>query len=345
MTTTKLGSAPSAAKLPAPTRTATPVATAAVVKTVATPETAGAPTPVFDAKAPGKHALNPQGEHVPTSADPGSLWGAERRQPNPELRVAMTEFRAMTPQAQKAKIEELKGKQDELSKKMLARIEVLDARYKNVRNVTKAEMLRDLSAQTGAMTPAEKEHLNGLLDKAEGIAKQIEALKAKAATLPDSKTATPAQLAERTALARQIKNARGRLSDATKASTAYVDSLGLRNERLAVNEQKIDPNAPPKESPKSLWGMISAWFSLSTFIGSFTRIFSAPTATDIVKQDVQKAEARLAEEQKFQVRQEEFRRRAEDDTRRRGDADAVDRRAQLLALAQALAGPTPPRAV
>ncbi|MDP3231433.1 MAG: hypothetical protein Q8S33_32495 [Myxococcales bacterium] len=248
----------------------------------------------------------------------------------------MTEFRAMSPEAQKAKIGELKASQDELSKKMLARIEVLDARYKNMRNVTKAEMLRELSAQTEVMTPAESAHLSGLLDKADGIARQIEDLKARAATLPDSKTATPAQLEERTTLARQIKNARSRLSDATKASTTYVDSLGLKNERLAVNEQKIDPSAPPKESPKSLWGMMTEWFSITTFIGAFQRVFSAPTASDIVKGDVMQLEKRLVEDQKVQQRTEEFRRRADDEGQKRADIETNDRRAQLGVLEQAL---------
>lgn len=336
MTTTKLGSAGPASKLPTVARSTTPVSTSAVSKSA---PLHGEAAPGFDAKGAAKpQALNPKGEHVPTSADPGALWGAERRQGHgsPELRAAMTEFRAMSPEAQKAKIGELKTRQDELSKKMLARIETLDARYKNMRNVTKAEMLRELSAQTEVMTPAERGHLDVLLDKADGIARQIEELKAKASTLPDSKTATPAQLEERKTLARQIKNARSRLSDATKACTNYVDSLGLKNERLAVNEQKIDPGAPPKDSPSSLWGMMKEWFSINTFIGAFQRIFSPPTASDIVKADVLQSEQRVVEDQKVQQRAQEFRRRNDDESQKRADIETSDRRAQLAVLAQAL---------
>ncbi|MBL8918343.1 MAG: hypothetical protein JNJ54_05745 [Myxococcaceae bacterium] len=282
MTTTKLGSTPNtASKLPAVSRTTTPPATAAVAKALGVSHEAATTQPVaFDPAAQSKGVLNPGGQPVATTADPGALWGEGRARGNPELRAAMQEFRKLSPDAQKARIEELKTKQDELSKKMLARIEQLDERYKNMRNVTKAEMLRNLAGKTDAMTPTEKQHLDALLNKADGIAAQIEDLKKQAATLPSSKDATPEQAAERTKLARQIKNARGRLSDATKAATTYVDSLGLKTDRLAVNEQKIDPNAPPPSSPKSLLSMIGEWFKLDKLVNFFTSIFTGNSPID-----------------------------------------------------------------
>lgn len=219
----------------------------------------------FDAAAQAKVGLNPTGEHVATSADPGALWGAEKRSPvNTELRAAMTEFRKLSPDAQQARIAKLKTKQAAISRSKVRRacIDQLDARYKTMLNTSKGEMLQP-SNKTDAMSPAEKQHLDGLLNKADVIAKEIEGLKAKAATMPDSKVATPEQKEERTALARQIKNARSRLSTATKAATTYVDSLGLKAERVAVNEQDLDLTAPPPSSPKSPPTMASGSTSTS----------------------------------------------------------------------------------
>ncbi|MCU0696777.1 MAG: hypothetical protein MUC96_09630 [Myxococcaceae bacterium] len=338
MTTTKLGSPPTASKLPAVSRTTTPAATAAVSKS--TPLVA-APVAGFEGTQPVKaEALRPQGALVSTSADPGALWGGQERRANPELRAAMTEFRAMSPEAQKAKIEELKGRQDDLAKKMLVRIEQLDARYKTMRNVTKGEMLRELAGKTDAMTPEQKQHLDGLLDKADGIAKQIDALRAEAAKLPDSKSATPEQLLERKELARKIKNARGRLSDATKAATSYVDGLGLKTERLAVNEQTIDPNAPPKDSPKSLWSQMKEWFSISTYITAFTSVFSSSTsavstALDSAQQDARKLEERRVLDTKAHHRIEDVR-QFDDKVFRQVQTLAGDRKAQVDSLNQAL---------
>ncbi|MDX2011287.1 MAG: hypothetical protein SFW67_13895 [Myxococcaceae bacterium] len=339
MTTTKLGSPPTASKLPAVTRTTTPAASAAVSKTAST--STSAPTAGFDGTQPVKaEALRPQGAPVSTSADPGALWGGQERRANPELRAAMTEFRAMSPDAQKAKIEELKGRQDDLAKKMLVRIDQLDARYKTMRNTTKGEMLRELAGKTDAMTPEQKQHLDGLLDKADGIAKQIEDLKAEAAKLPDSKTASPEQLLERKELARKIKNARNRLSDATKAATTYVDGLGLKTERLAVNEQTIDPNAPPKDSPKSLWSMMKEWFSISTYITAFTSVFTSSasatsTALDSAQQDARKLDERRVLDTKAHHRLEDVR-QFDDKVFRQVQTLAGDRRGQVDSLNQAL---------
>jgi len=353
MTTTKLGSTQTASKMPAVARSSTPTpatATAAVAKALgvaAAPETSQAVT--FDAAAQAKVGLNPSGEHVATSADPGALWGAEKRQPvNTELRAAMTEFRKLSPDAQQAKIAELKTKQDDLSKKLLVRIDQLDARYKTMLNTSKAEMLRNLSGKTEAMSPDEKQHLDGLLDKAEGIAKQIEGLKAKAATLPDSKVATPEQKDERTALARQIKNARGRMSDATKAATTYVDSLGLKAERVAVNEQKIDPNAPPPSSPKSLLSMIGEWFHIDKLMGFFKSTFESNPLMNVGASFETKLE-RKQQERTADVHSRVERQRDTDaraqktrDGQEQLEHEADSRRAQLDALNLGLARVTRP---
>lgn len=357
MTTTKLGTTQTASKMPAVSRSTTPTttpatATAAVAKALGvapSPETSQAVT--FDAAAQAKVGLNPTGEHVATSADPGALWGAEKRNPvNTELRAAMTEFRKLSPDAQQAKIAELKTKQDDLSKKMLVRIDQLDARYKTMLNTSKGEMLRNLSNKTDAMSPAEKQHLDGLLNKADGIAKEIEGLKAKAATLPDSKVATPEQKEERTALARQIKNARSRLSTATKAATTYVDSLGLKAERVAVNEQKIDPTAPPPSSPKSLLSMIGEWFGLNKLITFFKSTFESNPLINVGASFETKLERkqqeRTAEVQSRVERQRETDARAQlaRDGRGQLELEADSRRAQLDALNLALAGvPRPSR--
>jgi hypothetical protein len=342
MTTTKLGSTstPTASKLPSVSRTTTPASTAAVTKSA--PPSASVPTPAaFDGSQPVKaEALRPQGAPVSKSADPGALWGGQERRANPELRAAMTEFRAMSPEAQKAKIEELKGRQDDLAKKMLVRIDQLDARYKTMRNTTKGEMLRELAGKTDAMTPEQKQHLDGLLDKADGIAKQIDDLRAEAKKLPDSKTATPEQLEERKALARKIKNARNRLSEATKAATTYVDGLGLKTERLAVNEQTIDPNAPPKDSPKSLWGMMKEWFSISTYVTAFTSIFTASVNAmtrelDSAQQDARKLDERRVLDLKAHVRIEDSR-QFDDRVFRHAQTLDGDRKAQVDSLNQAL---------
>lgn len=324
MTTTKLGStAPS--KMPAGTRSTTPTATKAVSQTATVSAETTAPVAKFDQAVQEKAVLAPRGQHVPTSADPGALWGAERPQADPQLRAAMQDFKKLTPEAQQAKIEELKTKQDELSKKMLARIETLDARYKNMRNVTKAEMLRNLSDKSQLMTPEEKAHLDELLKKADGVAQRIEEAKAQAAALPDKAHCTPAQAEERTKLARHIKNLRGKLSDATKAATNYVDSLGLRSDRLAVNEQKIDPNAPPAGSPSSLLSMISEWFSLNTMIHNFSFVYLELNPLLRPEQRAEAREKRLQAEAdervlQDQIKREQLRERVQKDTEARAAA-------------------------
>ncbi len=310
MTTTKLG-ATTTSKLPAVTRTTTPTASKAVTQAGAVSTGEASPVAKFDQHVQEKAVLAPRGEHVATSADPGSLWGAERKQgpqPDPQLRAAMQDFKKLSPEAQQAKIAELKTKQDELSKKMLARIEVLDQRYKNMRNVTKAEMLRNLADKSEQMTPEEKAHLSELLTKADGIAARIEEAKAEAAALPDAKSCTPEQAAERTRIAHHIKNLRGRLSDATKAATTYVDSLGLRADRLAVNEQKIDPNAPPPGSPSSLFSMIKEWFSLNTIINGFTAVFNELNPMLSPREREELRQERLEEQKKERALEDQFKR-------------------------------------
>lgn len=323
MTTTRVGSATSPA-VPSVSRTTPSAATAAVAKALGLPSER--PEGGFDEAVQQKAVLNPRSQHLAQTAAPDALWGNRSAAPkDPALREAMKEFRLLSPDAQKAKIEELKTKQDDLSKKMLARIETLDARYKTMRNVTKAEMLRNLGDQTNALSPEQRAKLDGLLDKADGIAKQIDDLKAKAATLPDAKTATPEQKQERTELARQIRNARSRLSDATKAATTYVDSLGLKADRLAVNEQKIDPNAPPKDSPNSLTGMIKTWFELDRLVADFSRVFEPLKA--VVKQmqdDVRQNEERRKED----ARRADERRELDRIEQRRQDAARLETRRQ-----------------
>ncbi|MCA2978941.1 MAG: hypothetical protein INH41_05940 [Myxococcaceae bacterium] len=341
MTTTKLVATPVASKVPAVARSTTPAASAAVARAEPTATPPAAPTVAFQGAAPPAKAdaLRPQGAPVSTSADPNALWGAAERRPNPELRAAMTEFRALSPEAQKAKIDELKGRQDALAKKMLVRIEQLDARYKTMRNVSKGEMLRELAGKTEAMSPEQKQHLDGLLDKADGIARQIEALKADAARLPDSKVATPEQRLERQELARKIRNARSRLSEATKAATTYVDSLGLRTERLAVNEQAIDPNAPPKGSPKSLWSMMAEWFDLGSTLKAFVAIFSPSLETSVTKtarEDSRKLDERRALDEKRHQRREDLR-QSDERLFQLLQGQRGDHKAQVEALNQALA--------
>lgn len=332
MTTTRVASATSPA-VPTVSRTTPSGATAAVAKALGLP--AERPEAGFDEAVQQKAVLNPRSQHLAQTAAPDALWGG-RSGPakDPALREAMKEFRLLSPEAQKAKIEELKTKQDDLSKKMLARIEVLDARYKTMRNVTKAEMLRNLGEQTNAMSPEQRAKLDSLLDKAEGIAKQIEDLKAQAATLPDAKTATPEQKQQRTELARQIRNARSRLSDATKAATTYVDSLGLKADRLAVNEQKIDPNAPAKDSPNSLTGMIKTWFEIDRLIVDFSRVFEPlKTVVKNMQDDVQrneelrKEEARRADERRDQDRIEQ---RRQESTRQESRRQAAQVQAKAV---------------
>ena len=249
----------------------------------------------------------------------------------------MTEFRKLSPDAQQAKIAELKTKQDDLSKKMLVRIDQLDARYKTMLNTSKGEMLRNLSNKTDAMSPAEKQHLDGLLNKADGIAKEIEGLKAKAATMPDSKVATPEQKEERTALARQIKNARSRLSTATKAATTYVDSLGLKAERVAVNEQKIDPTAPPPSSPKSLLSMIGEWFHIDKLLSFFKSTFSSNPLIDSGARLEAKLE-RKQQERNDEVRQRDLETRSKlaRDAQEQVELEGDSRRAMFDALNLAL---------
>lgn len=317
--TTKLGSVtqPSVSPL---TRTATPASATQVAATqVAKPQVVTNDVPVT-APVPGftqggveeKAVLNPKGSHVAKTAAPDALWGAAEPKETDPLKQAMTEFKSMSPEKQQAKIAELKTQQDQLSKRMLGRIDALEARYVQMRNVHKGEMLRTLMGESNALTPDQRTHLDTLLSKAEGISKEIVGLQAKAQLLPSRKEATPAQLAERTELARLIKNARSRLSDATQASTKYVDSLGLKTDRLAVNEQRIDPNAPPKGSPDSLSSMMNRWFEFETVIGKLEKVFA--TVTQVVKnfqQDVEKQGERIRE-----------------DSKRAAERDQVDRRRQ-----------------
>lgn len=337
MTTTKLGAPPAAAKAPSTTRPSVPAvpgsttgatSTAEVAKALGVTAASQAPVGAFDGAASEKAGLiNPRGEHVATSADPGALWGQSRGarpQGNPELRAAMAEFRAMTPEAQQAKVAELKTKQDALSKQMLVRIEKLDERYKTMLNTSKAEMLRELSSQTDALTPEEKAELSALLDKAEGFTVKLEALRAQANALPDSKTATPEEKAQRTELARQMKNLRSRRSEATRAATTYVDNLGLKAERLAVNEQRIDPAAPPKESPKSLFSMMAEWFKLDRFIGFFTGFLASTFSASAEQQERAAQQERRVEERKADDRRIEQRR----DELVRGDQTRVERTAE-----------------
>lgn len=274
MTTKLTPNAPVGTGLPTPAaRTPAPIAAPVVAKVEQVKPADVKPQVTFTEGSTEKKAdLNPGGKHVERTADPGALWGEPKAQD--PLRQAMMEFKSLKPEAQAAKIQELKGQQTELSRRMLRRIDHLEARYVEMRNVAKGEMLQNLLTETKAMSPEQRTSLEGLLAKADGLSKEITALREKASSLPRGPDATPAQKAERKAVADQLRDVRARFTEATEAATKYVDSLGLKTDRLAVNEQRIDPNAPPKGHADSLSSMMDRWFEFDRTITKLEAIFA-----------------------------------------------------------------------
>jgi hypothetical protein len=222
-----------------------------------------------------------------------------------EIAPDLENFSRLNQASQKAKLTELKRKQEALSRQVVARCEQLDSRYRAMRSVSRSEMLKQLSSRTASLSAAEKEHLDELLDRMDELSEKIESLRKEAKALPNSKDADEAQRRERAALAQVIATLRKERDGVSQVATEYVDSLGLKGERLAINERRIDRNAP-ESGAQSLSSMISEWQRMELTLEAMTAIWDAllksliPTPEEL---EAEKRRQRMSEDEQRLQRQ------------------------------------------
>lgn len=258
---------PSAAPRPAPPERTS--STAALPAVEVSRPAASAPAS-FSAPALAGSPLAPAGQAVTHSADPAALWGEPA--PGP---VTPEAFARLSPPEQRATLKALRAERDALGLEIVGRVAELERRWARAQTATRAGALRRYEQRSRHLGTRDRRELGGLVRRAEDAQRRIDALRARAAKLPDTPEAKRQHAALRAQLARELRQARAEQAQAVQAATAVVDGAGLAVERLAVAEAVIDPGAPAPGSGRSLFERIAAFFKLDTLFSTLTSVFTA----------------------------------------------------------------------
>ncbi len=265
-------------------RPSAPVVTIAPKGTVT--EYAGQATPPKE--------LVPRGTNVSKSASPSSLWGEAPK----GVELSPEAFDKLSGPEKKRFIETARAEQRELGAEILARIEVLDARWKNSRLSTRTEALREFQERRGNRLDAgSRRKLDGLIDRSEASQRKINELRAKIDLLPKTPESKKAKAELRNELARELRRARDEQSKVVKEATEVVDAVGLRTDRLVTTEQIIDPTAPAPGSGESLLDKVQRFFKFDWFFNAVC----ADKTKDLFTQSVERRGAQIAEEGKAKL--------------------------------------------
>ncbi len=260
----------------APTQAGTP-ATPSAPATAATATPAnGTPTAAgtFSAEPPPK-PLTPAGTHVATSARPSALWGGDGDGDDDDVRDAQAHG------ASPEQIRQMRAEKRELQGHIRDRVDHLDHKWRYTLNTTKASELDKYADDSDKIDPATRDALKSKLQVAHQAEDKLAALKQQAAQLGHGGTPE-----ERTALAKQIVAARKEVSTTVAAATKVVDDAGLKVDRLAHAEAKIDPKAAKKGG--SLLDMVERFFKIS-FAYSFGSMAQGQQS-DIRKKDLKRSD-------------------------------------------------------
>ena len=272
-----------------------------------------APAASFNAPAlPDPGPLSPRGTHVPTTAEPGALWG-ER----PSRHFDREAFARLPPAEREARVAEWEARRGELSHRIHDRVGSLDHRWRYMRVANKVRVIRAYQRKSRALDPETRAKVDVPLARAEAAQRKIDALQARV----DRLSRGPGQTALRNQLAAELKAAREEQSAAVAQAVKIIDDKGLKVDRLAETEQLIDPNAPPEGSGSSLLDTVYSWFQLSW------QLFSAVTHVELSRtQDKQKKQERQLEAERLlddRARNDMLRQRLNEElaTRRRLGSD------------------------
>jgi hypothetical protein len=284
--------------------------------------------------APTKELL-PKQASVSKSASPSALWGEAPKQ----VELDPVAFKKLAPAEQQKVVEAARVERKELGNEIVNRVDVLDHKWNNSRLSTRTEALREYHDRSGGRLDGKsRRKLDGLVVRSEESQRKINALRVQIDALPKTPEAKKQQLALRTELARELKNARAEQSKVVKEATAVVDAAGLKVDRLAVTEQIIDPSAPAQGSGGSLLDKIERFFKLDWFFKAIGESFD--TIQSSFAKSVEKRGERLAEEMKTNQDVRRARENVKQDRVASEHVEADDNaEAEMLARARALVAP------
>ncbi len=236
---------------------AAPVAKADEVKP-STPENLfGERSPLLDTKTGG------DGKAVSTTASAKQLWGqAAVAASNPPLSVRR--LKNLPPAQRQQKIEEIKAQMADCEHRMKGRVGELDKKWKYMALAKKTETLKEYLSATPNLTPQTRSEIESAIKVSEDAQAKLQVLRAQVKELrPDPDTGKNGTPEERKELAKKLLAARKAQSEAVTAATEAVDAVGLKIERLALTEDKIDPSGGAGSLFGSLKALIGDYFELS----------------------------------------------------------------------------------
>jgi hypothetical protein len=262
-----------------------PVAPAAKVEEVST----HVPENRFGDRSKHLDPKTGEGKPVSTTASASALWAEAGLQKAKPPLPAQT-LRNLTPEQAKAKLTELEGKKKELGSRIDSRVAHLDERWKYTLLTTRTEALKDLS--NSASLPPEKEvELQDALEGSQKAKSKIDDLRTQVKALePQPGSKRPGTPEKRNDLAQKIMAARREHAAAVKRATQTVDDAGLKLERLAVAESKIDPHTGPGKY-ESLNALLSDYFHTNFLLDSMWLLYSGPLGSFVKEMEREAADS------------------------------------------------------
>lgn len=244
-------------KVAAGVQPAAQVAKADEIKAVTPENLFGERSPLLDPKT------GSQGTAVSTTASTAQLWGqAAIEGANPPLSVRM--LKSCTASERPKKIAEIQQKMAACEKNVEGRVGELDKKWKYMHLAKKTEALKSYLSATPNLAPETRVEIEAAIKVSEEAQAKLAVLKERVRELrPDPSTGKNGTPEERKALAHKLLEARRAQSEAVTAATETVDAVGLKLERLALTEDKIDPSGGEGSLFGSLKALIGQYFELS----------------------------------------------------------------------------------
>ncbi|MBL8950407.1 MAG: hypothetical protein JNK82_06500 [Myxococcaceae bacterium] len=276
------------------------VGATAEVKPSAGPENLfGERSPLLDPKTGGN------GKAVSLTASASQLWGQAAMEGSKPPLSALT-LKNLSPEQRKAKIADCQKKMSECSARIEGRVGELDQKWQYMGLTKKIETLREYLATTPNLTPEARAEVETAIASADKATAKLDEARAEIKELrPHKATGKNGSPEERKALAQKLLAARKSRDEAVETATAAVDAVGLKIERLALTEDKIDPTGGEKSAFGSLKALVGQFFELT-----FTMNVLISMSTDYMRelqQDQDEADKRRAIENAWRARDDMMR--------------------------------------
>jgi hypothetical protein len=226
----------------------------------------------------------PDGKAVSKSASTNALWGQTVISSAKPPLSALT-LKNLTPEQAKAKMGELQEKAADLEQRMDGRAKELDAKWDTTLNRKRCEILKGYMGDSSGMSSGTRTELEGALKKSDDAQQHQDALFSQAKALGPKGAPDHGTVEERHALAVKLMAARHATTAAVQAATATVDNAGLKIERLALTEAKIDPSAGANSKYGSMLALAGSYFETRFMMDTLNRIYFSPTAALVQELD------------------------------------------------------------